>query len=647
MMELGQCRVVIERVMPSVDEGLYPAKKIVGDEVRVTASIYADAYDLLNAHLLYRKVGDKKWQERPMHFLANDEAEAFFVVAELGMYEFTVEAWVDYPLTWQHTLRKNAAAGKPLAVLLTDGIVHLKNLVARTKGKDKDWLKDLIERIENDDAQPATAIADATGRNLERLLRAYPAKQHALLYPKCLCVWADRPKAAFSTWYEFFPRSAAQQQGKHGTFADCAEQLDRIAQMGFDVVYLPPIHPIGVPHRRGKNNNDTPAKDDYGSPWAVADHRAVHPLLGTLADFDDLVAAAHKHHIEIAMDFSLWCAPDHPYVQSHPQWFKWRSDGTVQCAENPPHKYPDILPFYFETTDWQNLWNELLDIARFWAQKGVRIFRVDNPHTKPFRFWAWFIARLQAEYPDVILLAEAFTRPNIMLHLSKIGFSQSYTYFIWRNTKAELTEYITQLTTSPQREYFRPNFWTNTPDINPFILQGGNETLFAIRYILASTLSSSYGIYGPVFEHYIHAAIPGKEEYLNSEKYECYHWDWKRTTSLSLLITLINNIRRQNPALQRTDNITLCHIDNDQLLCFLKQTPDRTNQLLICITLDPFQNQSGWLQTPLHQIGSTEGLPLRLHDLVTDNTYTWSKEWNYIELRPASPVHIFTLEIAE
>jgi starch synthase (maltosyl-transferring) len=453
----------------------------------------------------------------------------------------------------------------------------------------------------------------------------------------------------FSTWYEFFPRSAAQEANRHGTFQDCVKLLPRIAEMGFDTIYLPPIHPIGRAFRKGKNNSVTSESGEPGSPWAIGaaegGHKAILPELGTLDDFRHFVEEAREHGIEVALDFAIQCSPDHPYVKEHPQWFRWRPDGTVQYAENPPKKYQDVLPVNFETEDWKNLWLELKSIVLHWIEQGVYIFRVDNPHTKTFNFWEWLIREVRSQHPQIIFLAEAFTRPRVMEQLGKIGFTQSYTYFTWRNNPQEMREYLTELTQTEMREYYRPNFWPNTPDILPEVLQHGGEPAHIMRVILAATLSSNYGLYGPVYEFGISTPVSGKEEYLDSEKYEIKHWDWGKRTKISEVITLINKIRKVNPALQTTWNIAFGDTDNQQLLCFAKWDSARKNKMLIVANMDPYNTQAGWVKVPLRELQLIEGEQYLVHDLLTEHKYTWQNEWNYVELRPHEmPVHVFRIE---
>jgi starch synthase (maltosyl-transferring) len=460
----------------------------------------------------------------------------------------------------------------------------------------------------------------------------------------------DREKARFSTWYEFFPRSSSQNKAQHGTFKDCERLLERVSKMGFDTLYFPPIHPIGEKNRKGKNNTTQAEPDDSGVPWAIGSklggHKSIHPDLGSLDDFKTLIHKAKELGIEVAIDLAFQTAPDHPYLTEHPEWFKFRPDGSIQYAENPPKKYQDIVNFNFECQAVDELWNELLSIGLYWAEQGIKVFRVDNPHTKPYRFWNWFIDNIKKEYPDTLFLSEAFSRPKVMQQLAKQGFSQSYTYFTWRVDKGELIEYINELTKSEMKEYFRPNFWVNTPDINPYHLQGANETMHIIRYVLAATLSSSTGVYGPVFEQMHNEAVIGKEEYLNSEKYEIKHWDWFVENKITHLISKINHIRKTQLSLQQTNDIEFCSIENEKLLGYLKWNQEKNNFVLVVVNLDSYYTQKGMLRLPYEALKLNAGQHFKLTDLITDDYYDWYDEWNYVELNPSLPFHIFKLEIA-
>jgi starch synthase (maltosyl-transferring) len=472
-------------------------------------------------------------------------------------------------------------------------------------------------------------------------------RQYAVTYPRELVVAVEREKAGFSAWYEMFPRSTSPVPGRHGTFKDCEARLPYIAEMGFDVLYFPPIHPVGHTSRKGKNNTLRPKPGDPGTPWAIGSeeggHKAINPDLGTLEDFKHLVAKAKKYNIEIALDVAFQCSPDHPYVREHPEWFLRRPDGTIQYAENPPKKYQDIYPLNFETENWRELWEELKSIILYWAGQGIRIFRVDNPHTKPFQFWEWLLAEVKKDYPDAIFLSEAFTRPKIMYRLAKLGFTQSYTYFTWRNHKRDITEYLTELTQTPVKDFFIPSFWPNTPDILHEYLQTGGRAAFMARLVLAATLSANYGIYGPAFELMENQPRdPGSEEYLNSEKYEIKYWDIARPDSLKNLISSINRIRRENAALQRNRNLWFNATSNEQLICYSKYTGDLSDIILVVVNLDPHATQAGTVNIPLQAWGFDAEKPYQVHDLLSNKRYTWRGEWNYVELNPdICPAHIF------
>ncbi|MEL1244640.1 alpha-1,4-glucan--maltose-1-phosphate maltosyltransferase [Flavobacterium sp. DGU11] len=642
-----QRRVHIENIQPQINNGKNFIKRVTGQKVNVTADIISDGHDVMAAVVKYRHEKEKNWKENRMHEIGNDAWTGEFTVEKQGFYSYCVESWVDYALNWQYgTLRKIKDNQKVTSELL-EGAEYVKDLYDKASKPEKDYLQKL-EKLFSNEASYDTAIAEAMSDKLKDIFKKYPAKILANQSAE-LRVYVDRQKALFSTWYEFFPRSASAEEGKHGTFKDCEALLPRVAAMGFDTLYFPPIHPIGEVNRKGKNNATTAQPGDVGSPWGIGSqyggHKSTHPDLGTIDEFKSLVNAAKEQGIEVAMDFALQAAPDHPYVKQFPQWFKWRPDGTVQYAENPPKKYQDILPIYYESADWKNLWKELLSAAMFWVEEcGVRVFRVDNPHTKPFYFWEWLIAEMKKKYPDVLFLAEAFTRPKIMDELAKVGFTQSYTYFTWRNSKAELTEYVNELTKSQQKEFFRPNFWPNTPDINPFPLQGANEATHLQKYFLAATLSSSVGIYGPVFEYMVSDAIPGREEYMDSEKYEVRHWDWKKENKITTLIGKINKIRKEHPSLQQTNNIEFCDTDNDQLIAYYKYDDKRENETLMIVSLDAYYSKQGHVKIPLHSLGINHGHNIVVTDLITGNSYHWDKEWCYVELHPALPFHLFKIQ---
>jgi starch synthase (maltosyl-transferring) len=580
--------------------------------------------------------------------LGNDRWRGEFSVANLGRYQYTVEGWIDRFETWRRDLEKRISAAQDVSVDLLIGAELIEGAANRAKGDDAKVLLNWAQRFrENKHDQPGTAFALDT--ELLRLIQGYPERDLASRYDRQLTVIVEREKARFSTWYEVFPRSCSPDHTRHGTFRDCEEWLPYIASMGFDVVYLPPIHPIGKTLRKGKNNSVPAQPDDVGSPWAIGSaeggHKSIQPQLGTLEDFKRFLAKAADHGLEVALDIAFQCTPDHPYVHQHREWFRTRPDGAIQYAENPPKKYQDIYPLDFETGQWQALWEELKSVFCFWIEQGVRIFRVDNPHTKSFPFWEWVIAEIKGQYPDVLFLAEAFTRPNVMYRLAQLGFSQSYTYFTWRNTKHELTEYFTELTQTGVREYFRPNLWPNTPDILPEFLQVGGRPAFMVRLILAATLGASYGIYGPAFELCENAPMqPGSEEYLNSEKYELKHRDWNSRSSLKSLISRLNRIRKENPALQSNRNLRFHETDNPALICYSKATDDLSSVIIVVVNLDCFHVQTGWLHLDLNSIGLDTRHAFQAHDLLSEGRFLWQGSRNYVELTPENlPAHILHL----
>jgi len=647
MTEQGLQRVIVEHVTPEIDAGRFYVKKTVGDTLSVEADIFTDGHDHIGARLLYKHQDEKKWLYVPMQLINNDRWHASFNLPKTGFYDYTVTGWVDHALTWHHGFEKKYQDAQHMDVELLIGASLLEAMLAVASKADQKKISKIIALM-RDESKYDLAVNMVLGKEVHHLIDQYPNLEHATVYSRELKVYVDREKAGFSSWYCFFPRSASPVEGKHGTFKDCEALLPRIAEMGFDVLYFPPIHPIGHNFRKGKNNTVNALPGDDGVPYAIGSeeggHKDILKDLGTLNDFKHLVKEAAAHGLEIALDFAIQCSPDHPYVKQHPKWFKWRPDGTVQYAENPPKKYQDILPINFENDDWQNLWQELKSILDYWCEQGVRIFRVDNPHTKSFHFWEWCIAEVQKKYPGTIFLSEAFTKPKVMKELAKLGYTQSYTYYVWRNSKHELIEYITELTQTEMKDYFRPNFWPNTHDINPYPLQSGNEPSFITRYFMAATLSSNYGIFGPVYELMYHDPYPGKEEYLNSEKYEVRHWDWGKRNKLTDVITKVNAARKVNPALQSTNNIRFCEIHNDMLLAYYKRTDD--NHILCVVNLDPYGRQSGHVQIPLYEMGLTPGQDFSVFDILTRRNYIWNQEWNYIELNPwEMPVHLFKIDM--
>jgi starch synthase (maltosyl-transferring) len=646
----GRRRVMIEGVYPEIDAGRFPAKRIVGDAVSVEADVFTDGHDSVSVVLLYRKLGAARWSETPMQSLVNDRWRGQFLAEETGLYEFTIEGWVDHFKTWRRDMVKWLDAGQVAPVDLLIGADLIEAAVRRCAGADqqilKSWSLKLREIAKGEDKEWAQ---EALSDELAGILERYPDRSLATRYERSPQIAVDREKARFSAWYELFPRSCGTRPGAHGTFADCEARLPYVAGMGFDVLYLPPIHPVGTTFRKGKNNVVEAGPGDAGSPWAIGSqeggHTAIHPQLGTLEDFQRLVRRAKEHGIEIALDIAFQCTPDHPYVRQHPEWFRHRPDGTIQYAENPPKKYQDIYPIDFETENWRELWDELKNVFRFWIEQGVYIFRVDNPHTKAFPFWEEAIRDIKRDHPQVLFLAEAFTRPKVRYRLAKLGFSQSYTYFAWRNTKSELTEYLTELTQSPVREFFRPNFWPNTPDILTEYLQHGGRPAFMIRLALAATLGASYGIYGPAYELCEDKPRePGSEEYLNSEKYEIRQWDLDHPGSLRDYITRVNRIRKENPALHSNSSLRFHPVDNEQILCYSKQTPQLDNIIVTVVNVEPYHTHSGWIELPLKSFDLDEDQPYQVHDLITDARYLWQGPRNYVELNPHSaPAHIFRI----
>jgi len=642
----GRQRIMIERVTPEVDGGRYPIKRTIGEDVVVEADVFTDGHDLLGAALLYRRNRDTQWIEAPMALLTNDRWQASFRVSGLGRYRYTVTGWVDHFQTWRRDLNKKIEAGQNVHVELLQGARLIDEASRRAPEAEEKSLKEWADRLLSSDVPESWRIEQALDMGLAALMGKSPDRRFATLYERELLVVVDREKARYSAWYEMFPRSCSR-SGGHGTFKDCEERLPYIASMGFDVLYLPPIHPIGVTYRKGKNNSPTAGSNDPGSPWGIGSpeggHKAIHPQLGTAKEFRQFVDKAKSHGLEIALDLAFQCSPDHPYVKEHREWFKIRPDDTVQYAENPPKKYQDIYPLDFENDQWQALWMELKSVVLYWIEQEVRIFRVDNPHTKPFVFWEWLIREIQEDHPDVIFLAEAFTRPKPMYRLAKLGFTQSYTYFAWRNTKPEIIEYFTELTHSDVREYFRPNLWPNTPDILTEGLQQGGRPAFMARFVLASTLGASYGIYGPAFELCeSRAREAGSEEYLDSEKYEIKQWEIERADSLKEFIALVNRIRRENPALHGDESLHFHPTDNDQLLCYSKSSPDASNVILVVVNLSPYHIHSGWVQLDLAHLALDPQHPFQVQDLLTSASYRWQGPRNFIELNPhAVPAHVF------
>ena len=646
----GRVRAVVDALLPEVDGGRFAPKRIAGEPVLVEAHCFADGHDRLRAVLSWRLVGNPESFEVEMTPRPNDVWTVEFTPPVPGRYQYTVTTWVDHFESWRHDLtRRDDDNDIRIALQVGAGLVDAAS--SRAGGDDaaalSTWAAALRDTADDAKGKSDAAAMKAIALDPARASMAarYPDRRFAASATRELV--ADRKRAQFSTWYELFPRSAAGEPRRHGTFRDVEARLPYVAQLGFDVLYLPPIHPIGRINRKGANNALTAGSDDVGSPWAIGSieggHKDILPQLGTLQDFKSLVGKARESGIDVALDIAFQCAPDHPYVRSHPEWFRHRPDGSVQYAENPPKKYQDIYPFDFESDDWRSLWEELKSVLVYWISQGVRIFRVDNPHTKAFAFWEWVIAEIERDHPGVIFLAEAFTRPKVMHRLAKLGFTQSYTYFTWRTSKQQLMEYFTELTQAPGREYFRPNVWPNTPDILQEALHTGVRAVYAARLVLAATLSANYGIYGPAFELMESTPRePGSEEYRDSEKYQLRAWAIDRPDSLWPLLARVNRIRRDNPALQSDHNLTFCAVDNDQLIAYVKHDVASQNIVLTVVNLDPYNPQSGWLVLDLKTLGIDPEQPYQVHDLVSDQRYQWRGTRNFVMLDPQRmPAHVF------
>jgi starch synthase (maltosyl-transferring) len=645
-------RVLIERVTPQLDGGRFAVKRVVGDTLVVGADVIKDGHDQLAARVSYRVPDGEAWQHAPMAYdFDSDRWSGEVVLGRLGRWTFTVEAWADPFATWCVDLEKRLAAGTDVAPELLEGVRLIEQAMRRARSGERPVLTRALALLRDADVAPEERARGALAPALAATMAELVEHQHDVRAEPELAVVVDPPDARFAAWYEMFPRSQAAVAGRHGTFADAERSLARIAALGFDTVYLPPIHPIGSTHRKGRDNSLTAGPDDPGSPWAIGGeaggHTAVDPRLGTLADFERFVTSARALGIEVALDYALQCSPDHPWTREHPDWFFARPDGTIRYAENPPKKYQDIYPLDFWCTDREALWRACLEIVRFWMARGVRVFRVDNPHTKPLAFWEWLIAEIKAERPDAIFLAEAFTRPKRMQALAKLGFTQSYTYFTWRNTGHELTEYLTELTGTEIAEYFRGNLFTNTPDILHEYLQAGGRPAFRVRLVLAATLSPLYGIYSG-FELCENVAVrAGSEEYLHSEKYEIRMRDWQAPGNINADVETLNRIRRANPALQQHTNLSFHISENERILFYRRGLADGTNDLLIAVNLDPQHAQETMVHVPLEDLGIAPDAAFVVQDLLTDERYTWRGVRNYVRLDPAAHVaHVLRVERA-
>ena len=637
--------VVIENLQPLIDGGRYPIKRIIGEDLVVGADIFKDGHDVVAAVLKWRVLGKHAWRETPMNFVDNDQWRGVCTLYDEAMHEYTVEAWTDTFRSWQAEFAKKFEAGiSDLRSEALEGAALVEAAAKRARDRtDRKRLLELSRQISTGANSEIHAIAQSG--ELEVLMATYPDRSAATHYDPPPHVVVDRPAALIGAWYEFFPRSAEGRGDRGSTFRDCLPRVDDAKAMGFDVLYFPPIHPIGHMNRKGRNNSITCEPGDPGVPWAIGSeaggHKAVEPSLGTLEDFDWLQKEVRKRGMEIALDFAINCSPDHPYVKEHPDWFYKRPDGTIKYAENPPKKYEDIYPLNFRCENWRDLWAEMKSIVLFWAERGVRIFRVDNPHTKPVAFWEYLIKGVREKYPDTIFLAEAFTKPKMMKALAKSGFNQSYTYFTWRNSKRELIEYFMELTQTEMSEYFRPNLWPNTPDILPFVLQDGGRPAFMIRVALAATLSPLYGIYSG-YELCEKEALPGREEYLDSEKYQYKERDWNAPGNIKDWIARLNKIRKENRALQLYTNLRFHDAENDAILFYSKMTAARDNIILVVVNLDPHRKQNSFVDVPIESFGQMESDVYQVQDLLSGATYTWHGRRNYVELDPdIQPAHIF------
>ena len=649
----GPARVVIDHVQPAFGSGEFAVKRPLGEPMHVQAHVLADGHDHLDVRLCWRAAGSRTWNEASMRDLGNDEFSGSFLPPTIGIYEYRIAGWADPFRNWHIGFVKKSDNGDPkISVEVDIGAALVSAAAARAKGREARQLADWAAFLGDHSRDLLQKVSLARDPDFFNLVNAWPDRSRETVGTVCLLM-VEREKAYFSTWYEYFPRSCANDVTRHGTLRDAANRFPEVARMGFDVVYFPPIHPIGDVFRKGRNNALTAEPGDVGSPWAVGSkdggHKSIHPDLGTLEDFTWLVAEADRFGLEIALDIAFQCAPDHPYVKEHPQWFKWRPDGSVQYAENPPKKYQDILPFDFETDDWQALWLELKSIFDFWIEAGVKIFRVDNPHTKPMEFWRWCIREIKTAHPEVIFLAEAFTRPKRKYRLAKAGFTQGYTYFTWRNHPEEMRAYVEELAQPPVVDFFIPNFWPNTPDILHEDLQHGNRATFMGRYILAATLSSSLGIYGPAFELMEADPFPGKEEYNHNEKYELKNWDWDRPGNLKNDIARVNALRRAHPVFHRLDTVRFVDCDNNRLLAFLKVARDRSECFLVVVNFDWHNAQMGHVHLPLSLLGVGADKAFQVVDLYDPArpVYTWRGVRNFVHLDPRrSPAHIFQIRLA-
>jgi len=640
-------RLVIEQVAPQLDAGRFPVKRVLGESVRVEVDIYKDGHDEIDGHVLFRGPDAGSWQKAKLEYnYESDRWRARFNVDRLGEWEYTVEAWTDRYSTWVRDLRKRLGAGQDVSAALLDGAALITRAAKFRDSGAATRLRDAARRIVDASLKLDERVGLAQSNEL-RLLAQGPIEPEDLTRSeRVLNVLVEREVALVGAWYELFPRSQSTIAGRHGKFADVEDRLAELAALGFDVIYLPPIHPIGETHRKGRNNSRVAQPGDVGSPWAIGSaaggHTAVHPELGTVADFDQLLRTAKDFGLEIALDYALQCSPDHPWVKEHPEWFYVRADGSIQYAENPPKKYEDIYPINFWCADRANLWQACLDILLFWASHGVKIFRVDNPHTKPFAFWEWVLTEVRKRHPDVVFLSESFTRPKRMKGLARHGFSQSYTYFTWKNAAWEIRDYLTELNEPITADYFRPNFFANTPDILHEFLQTGGRPAFRIRLLLAATLSPSYGIYSGFELCENRAVAQGSEEYLNSEKYEIRQRKWNQFGNIKHDIARLNRIRKENSALSMLGNLRFLSTEYEQILAYHKHAPG--NDLIVIVNLDPKRMHECMVHVPLEDLGLAEDQMFEVEDLLTAVRHTWRGRRNYVRLDPSERVgHVLRL----
>ncbi len=644
---------MVDALLPEVDAGRHAARSSIGERFRVTAHAFADGHDEVAVALLYRRHGEESWQHAPMVLLGNDEWEASFAPDAIGRWEYTTVAWVDRYATWLVDLRKRVDAGWDVRGELQEGADLVSAAAAAAHGVDHDALRPAATWLRDESLDVPRRLGVAEDPAVLAAMRRARGRAEETWYARILPLWVDRARARFGSWYEMFPRSETPDPARSATFREAARRLPDIAAMGFDVLYLPPVHPIGTTARKGRNNTLEAGPHDVGSPWAIGSeeggHTAVHPALGTIDDFDWFVREAGTHGLEVALDLAFQCSPDHPWVREHPQWFRHRPDGTIRYAENPPKRYQDIYPLNFHTADWEALWRELLHVTLFWVEHGVHVFRVDNPHTKPFRFWEWLIDRIHREHPDVIFLSEAFTRPKRMAALAKLGFAQSYSYFTWRNAKHEIVDYFTELTQPPLRDFLRPNLFVNTPDILHEYLQTGGRPAFLARLALAATLGPSWGMYSGYELLERTPVAPGSEEYLDSEKFQVRPRDWHAPDRITEQVTQWNHLRRAHAALQYNHDLWFLPIDNDQVVAYVKAAPGgaeggEPGHLLTTVSLDPTSPQGGSVGLPLAALGLPSDAPFVVHELLSDRRYLWRGEWNWVALEPSQPAQIFAFE---